>query len=61
MSLLGVSEIIFSFDGNPGHDVVFVYEIRSKDIHFYQQEIIHGIESNSTPLALRRFDTEYLK
>lgn len=61
MSLLGVSENIFSFEGNPGHEVVFVYEGRFEDTHLYQQEVIHGIESNGTPLTLRWFETEYLK
>lgn len=51
--LLGVSENIFEYNGKPGHEIVFVYEGRFADEAFYQQEIVHGVESNGMPIVMR--------
>ncbi|RYC43200.1 NUDIX hydrolase [Pectobacterium zantedeschiae] len=59
--LLGVSENIFSYNGKPGHEIVFVYEARFQDESFYQQDIIHGIESNGVPILTRWFDIDLLR
>lgn len=53
LELLGVSENIFEFGGKPGHEIVFVYQGRFADERFYQQEIIHGMESNGDPIVMR--------
>lgn len=60
-SLLGVSENIFSYNGKPGHEIVFVYEARFQDESLYQQEIIHGIETNGVPIVTRWFDIDRLR
>lgn len=51
--LLGVSENIFDYNGKPGHEIVFVYEGRFADETFYQQEVVHGVESNGEPIVMR--------
>lgn len=60
-SLLGVSENIFSYNGKPGHEIVFVYEARFQDESLYQQETIHGIETNGVPIVTRWFDIDRLR
>ncbi|GKW14589.1 NUDIX hydrolase [Pectobacterium carotovorum subsp. carotovorum] len=60
-SLLGVSENIFSYNGKPGHEIVFVYEARFQDESLYQQDIIHGIETNGVPIITRWFDIDLLR
>ncbi|GKV89166.1 MULTISPECIES: NUDIX hydrolase [Pectobacterium] len=60
-SLLGVSENIFSYNGKPGHEIVFVYEARFQDESLYQQDIIHGIETNGIPIVTRWFDIDLLR
>ncbi|WP_224651485.1 NUDIX hydrolase [Pectobacterium versatile] len=60
-SLLGVSENIFSYNGKLGHEIVFVYEARFQDESFYQQELIHGLESNGVPIVTRWFDIDLLR
>ncbi|MBA0167979.1 MULTISPECIES: NUDIX hydrolase [Pectobacterium] len=59
--LLGVSENIFSYNGKPGHEIVFVYEARFQDESLYQQDIIHGIETNGMPIITRWFDIDLLR
>lgn len=51
--LLGISENIFDYNGKPGHEIVFVYEGRFADETLYQQEIVHGVESNGAPIVMR--------
>lgn len=42
---LGTLENIFTFDGNNGHELVFVYDGKFIDRALYEKEIIHGSES----------------
>lgn len=44
--LLGVLENLFTFDGQPGHEIVFVYEAEFIDSHIYKQHHIQGCETN---------------
>lgn len=44
--LLGVLENLFTFDGQPGHEIVFVYEAEFIDLHIYKRHEIQGCETN---------------
>jgi ADP-ribose pyrophosphatase YjhB (NUDIX family) len=44
--LLGVLENLFTFDGQQGHEIVFVYEAEFIDSHIYKQHHIQGCETN---------------
>ncbi|EKU55253.1 NUDIX domain protein [Acinetobacter sp. WC-323] len=44
--LLGVLENLFTFDGQQGHEIVFVYEAEFIDPHIYKQHHIQGCETN---------------
>ncbi|MCU4358736.1 NUDIX hydrolase [Acinetobacter ursingii] len=46
--LLGVLENLFSFDGQQGHEVVFVYEAEFVDPTLYSQTKINGYESDGS-------------
>ncbi len=39
-------ENIFTFDGSPGHEVVFVYEGDFADRSFYDKDVVIGVEDN---------------
>ncbi len=41
---LGTLENIFTFDGENGHEIVFVYDGKLIDKALYEKEIIHGNE-----------------
>lgn len=56
LTLLGVSENIFEYNGKPGHEIVFVYEGFFADKAFYQQDVVHGVESNGMPIMMRWID-----
>ena len=44
VALLGVLENIFTYDGRPGHEIVFVFEARLADPALYGREAIEGDE-----------------
>lgn len=44
--LLGVLENLFTFDGQQGHEIVFVYEAEFIDPHIYKQHHILGCETD---------------
>jgi 8-oxo-dGTP pyrophosphatase MutT (NUDIX family) len=54
--LLGVIENLFTFDGEPGHEVVFVYDAELKDPSLYQCDQLDGRESNDQPFRVRWID-----
>ena len=45
-TLLGVLENLFTFDGEPGHEIVFVYDAELADRQLYETERFTGKESN---------------
>jgi ADP-ribose pyrophosphatase YjhB (NUDIX family) len=53
LTLLGVLENIFTYDGRPGHEVVFVFDARLVDGTLYEREEIAGVESNAEPFVAR--------
>ncbi len=48
LRLLGVLENIFTFDGGPGHEIVFVYDATFVDNSFYERKEVVGLEGDST-------------
>jgi len=42
---LGVRENLFTFDGEQGHEIVFVYEAQFTDPQMYETEEIQGLEN----------------
>ncbi len=58
LSLLGVRETVFQVDGNPGHDIVFIYVARCLDVSLYAEAEVQGVESNGTPFVVRWMELE---
>jgi ADP-ribose pyrophosphatase YjhB (NUDIX family) len=50
---LGVSENLFTFDGESGHEIVFVYDAQLADPHTYNSEQIRGLEGSDEFTAHR--------
>jgi len=44
--LLTVVENIYEFNGNPGHEIVFVYDATFKNKSVYSQTIVEGVEQS---------------
>jgi len=59
--LLGVVENIFSYDGRPHHEIVFVYEGDLEDETLYELEVVPGIEDNGQTFTCRWFDIKWLR
>ena len=49
--LLGILENVFTYEGKPGHEIVFVFEARLDDPHLYDREEIHGSEEGQPFVA----------
>lgn len=49
--LLGVLENLFTFDGDDGHEIVFVYDGRFVDDTLYETDLLIGIEAEATLTA----------
>ncbi len=45
LQLLGVLENIFTYQGQPGHEVVFVYDAEFSDRRLYDQTELQGYET----------------
>jgi ADP-ribose pyrophosphatase YjhB (NUDIX family) len=45
VTLLGVLENIFVYEGQRGHEIVFVFETKVGDPAFNEQEQVHGVEA----------------
>lgn len=55
LTLLGVLENLFTFEGKAGHEIVFVYEASFADSAFFSKTDIQGVESNGAAFKLRWF------
>lgn len=55
VTLLGVLENIFTYEGEPGHEIVFVFEAGLADATLYDRELIVGEESNG-----QRFEAQWM-
>lgn len=51
LSLLGVLENVFFFEGEQGHEIVFVYDAIFVDTSFYVKERIDTFEDDGTPFT----------
>ncbi len=51
VKLLGVTENIFTYEGSPGHEIVFLWECRFVDEHFYALDeiVIADDDGNRAP------------
>lgn len=45
IELLGVLESLFTFDGGPGHEIIFVYDAQFIDAAPYESGPLTGVES----------------
>ncbi len=59
--LLGVLESRFVFDGQPGHEIVFVYEAELVNQQHYAQDSFFGVESDGKPFPVRWISREELQ
>jgi ADP-ribose pyrophosphatase YjhB (NUDIX family) len=55
LELLGVVENIFTYEGTPGHEIVFVFDARFADATAYEIETLVGEESNG-----QRFEATWM-
>lgn len=60
LKLLRIVENIFSFDGEIGHEIVFVYEGDLVEQELYKAEVIYGDE-NGNPLIAKWYEISWLK
>ena len=56
LTLLGVLENIFTFDGKAGHEMVFVYEGQFSDTRVYQREVLQGVETSGHRYQARWYE-----
>lgn len=56
--LLGVMENLFIFDGQQGHEVVFVYDAEFKNRSLYGLDRFEGRESNGQPFNAMWIDVD---
>jgi 8-oxo-dGTP pyrophosphatase MutT (NUDIX family) len=59
-SLLGVLENIFVYEGQTGHEIVFVFETRFEDPSLYERSEVRGIEGTH-PFVLHWHRTTELR
>jgi 8-oxo-dGTP pyrophosphatase MutT (NUDIX family) len=45
LRLLGVTENVFTFEGEQGHEIVFVFDARFSDAAVYSMPSLQGVES----------------
>jgi 8-oxo-dGTP pyrophosphatase MutT (NUDIX family) len=53
LRLLGTLENLFTCEGRPGHEIVFVYDGRFADESVYQRSVLTVTEDNGETLAAR--------
>jgi 8-oxo-dGTP pyrophosphatase MutT (NUDIX family) len=51
VSLIGVLESLFDYDGRAGHEIVFVFDGRLDDPSLYERADIVGREAENTPVG----------
>ncbi|MCV0403521.1 MAG: NUDIX domain-containing protein [Chloroflexi bacterium] len=57
-ALVGVLENLFTFNGEPGHEVVLVFDVELADPSLLGVESLNGIESNGQPYVTRWIEVE---
>lgn len=61
LKLLGVTENIFTFDNQKGHEIVFVYEANLEKEELYQKAEFEGMETNGERFVVKWFDEDVVK
>lgn len=46
ITLIGVTENIFTFNGKQGHEIVFLFDAKFDDIGVYDLEVVQGVEDS---------------
>lgn len=46
VTFIGVSENIFTFNGKPGHEIVFLFDAKFDDSAVYELEVVNGVEDS---------------
>jgi ADP-ribose pyrophosphatase YjhB (NUDIX family) len=59
LRLLGVLENVFTYEGKPGHEVVFVYDARFADTSLYEQEVLIAHEGDDPFRAVWKSLSEF--
>ena len=59
--LLGISENMFTFDGQPGHEIVLVFAAEFHDVSHYEVAQFAGRESNDEPFVAQWYEESALK
>jgi 8-oxo-dGTP pyrophosphatase MutT (NUDIX family) len=59
LKLLGVLENLFSLEGKPSHEVVFVYDGEFEDSSVYAQTAFHAGEHDGSPLSVLWRDLDF--
>ena len=54
--LLGVLESLFTLEGEPGHEIVFVYEAELENVSLYETERLVATESDGKPFRVLWID-----
>jgi len=49
LRLLGVVENVFTFEGRPGHEIVFAFEARVVEAEVYAREEVVGVDTDGRP------------
>jgi 8-oxo-dGTP pyrophosphatase MutT (NUDIX family) len=57
--LLGTLESLFTYAGQPGHEIVQVYDATFDDAHVYEKMELKGHESNGTPFQAKWCDSTH--
>ena len=52
LRLLGTTENIYTFNGRPGHEVVFLYEAHLADSSLYDNDSISATESDGSAIKV---------
>lgn len=50
LTFIGPAENVFEYDGQPGHEIIFVFEAEFVNPALYRQEVIRGTEDDNTPI-----------
>jgi 8-oxo-dGTP pyrophosphatase MutT (NUDIX family) len=59
LKLLGVLEEIFTLEGKPGHEVIFIYDAEFVDKHVYEKPSMVAKESDGTLLDVSWRDLNF--
>lgn len=56
--LLGIAENTFTYEGEPGHEIVYIFDAHFKDKSLYHKETLQAFEGENDEI---RFEPEWVK